>query len=179
MIGALNPLLAHMLSIWARMVALAMCRQFQVNRYGMRWSAAMAMCNASFPARAGNAPALTSSSASSSASSLDFQQGHRRQNSQPFLGGLRVAVSRLVNDQLRNTKFIVSTASIPPIVRDLLMPGNNEVTAGAGSQVADEGGFNIDPLKHDPVRSHRIGWVEIRTASSLVSLISPAGENQL
>ena len=48
--GALNPLLAQTASICARIVALAICRQFQVSRYGTRWMAPIAMCNASFPA---------------------------------------------------------------------------------------------------------------------------------
>jgi len=63
MIGALYPILEQTDSITGRMIALAMCLQFQVSRNGIFWLAATAMCSASSAALAGKALARTSSSA--------------------------------------------------------------------------------------------------------------------
>jgi hypothetical protein len=60
--------------------------------------------------------------------------------------------SRHLKDQLRYTTFMIPTAAIPPIVRDLLMPRDHQVTAGAGSPIADEARFDCNAFDHGPSR---------------------------
>jgi hypothetical protein len=62
--------------------------------------------------------------------------------------GSHVAIARFLNNQLRNTKFIIATPSVPPIVRDLLMTRNDQVAAGPCRKVAHDGHLDVDSLSH-------------------------------
>src|SRR5262249_6129093 len=54
----------------------------------------------------------------------------------------------LLQDQLGGTKLVAFPSRVPPFVGGLLMAGDHHVTAGPCRQVADEGGLDVDALKH-------------------------------
>ncbi|HKI38001.1 MAG TPA: hypothetical protein VKA46_39475, partial [Gemmataceae bacterium] len=76
-----------------------------------------------------------------------FQQDHGRQDRKLILSGLRIARPSFPKDQLRSTKFITSPASVPPFMRNLLMPRDDHITTGPSSQITDERRFDVDSLR--------------------------------
>ncbi len=77
-----------------------------------------------------------------------FQQKHVFQNVEAFLRRLRITRSSFLKNKFRNAKLIVSATIVPPLFGTLLMPRDNHISTGAGRQVADERGFNVDSLRH-------------------------------
>ena len=75
MIGARRPALRHVSSILPRTAAFAICAQFQVSKYSMRFKAATPMWSASSAPLAGTAPAASSRFAKSCTSPLRARTG--------------------------------------------------------------------------------------------------------
>lgn len=75
---------------------------------------------------------------------VDFEDGQVFDGGNPFSGGLRVASSRLFDDQFRNEYGIMTLPGIPPSEGELLLSRQNQIVRGAGGQETRDGGFEVN-----------------------------------
>ena len=75
---------------------------------------------------------------------VDFEDGQVFDGGDPFSDGLRVASSRLFDDQFRNEYGIMTLPGIPPAEGELLLSRQNQVVGGAGGQETWNGGFEVN-----------------------------------
>jgi len=82
------------------------------------------------------------------------QQSDTRQLSQALICGFGVAGSRLIENQLRCEKVEPGAAPLPPFPSYLLMGGDEQVSAGLGYEIADNGSFNVYLRFHESKNSN-------------------------
>ena len=99
----------------------------------------MPMWNASSAAFAGNAPARSNSFAKVNAASVVSNKTIDCSTSSRSRAGFRVAVSGLLENQLRGAPLIALSASVPPLMCYLLMAGNYHVAAGPRRRITHNG----------------------------------------
>src|SRR5262249_12584052 len=81
-----------------------------------------------------------------------LQQSQWGQDHLPLPGSLRITGPRFLKHQLRSTEFKLFAAVLPPFLGNLLMPRDDNISAGPGRQIADEGGLDIDLWLHGSSR---------------------------
>ena len=124
--------------------ALAMCRQFQANRYSQPYRVAIAMWAASPAAFRGIGPSLIRCSANSSTSPLYRQYGHARKELQAPIGEQRISHSCFLNDELGHIQIESNPARFPPVASELLVGGDQQITARPGRQVTQNRCLDVD-----------------------------------
>ncbi|MBF0163955.1 MAG: hypothetical protein HQM01_05510 [Magnetococcales bacterium] len=80
---------------------------------------------------------------------LARQAAQSVQESQPSLGGIRITTAHFLDDQFRNEQLKPVALFVPPLVGDLLVGGNNQISARQGSQITDDAGLQIESGFHD------------------------------
>lgn len=110
------------------------------------WTAAIATCAASIAALRGNAAAFRSAIARRGVEG-GGQHLDAVDRGEPPSGRGWVACGDLVDDRLRDEQ-VERFARCPPLHRDLLVRGADQVTARQRGQVAEHARFEVDARRH-------------------------------
>lgn len=70
---------------------------------------------------------------------------HVTQHGHSFRNFLQVATPRFTHHHFRSKQLVVGALFAPPFQRNLLPCRPDQITAGAGNEIADEAGFEVDP----------------------------------
>ena len=73
----------------------------------------------------------------------DLDHRKRRDTLQTPLCSVGVAVGNFLQDNGRHKGVTLRQDVLPPLMRDLLMPRNDQITAWSGSPIADNTGFKV------------------------------------
>lgn len=77
-----------------------------------------------------------------------FQQRQVLKDLQPFGSGSCIARLTFAQNNLRNIQLKFRSPPVPPIARNLLMGGANQIAASPRSQVTWDGRFEVDMRLH-------------------------------
>jgi hypothetical protein len=77
-----------------------------------------------------------------------FQQGKVLNNPQAFGSGRRVPCLAFPHNNLGKVQLELRAPLLPPLARDLLMGGSNQITTWPGGQVARNRCFEVDARLH-------------------------------
>ena len=143
MMGGSKPSERQTASIVLRIVAFARCLQFHVKRYAMSCAAATPMWNASTVAFSGKRSVTNQFPRQTGRRVGEGEDRDAVQRPQPKGSHERIAQGGLIDHQLRHPQLVCRTAA-PPIARQCLVSGEDDVPTSTRRQVADDRGFNVD-----------------------------------
>src|SRR5208337_3824224 len=81
-------------------------------------------------------------------SGRDIEHGKVPDDQQSFPRCARVPGAGLINDQLRNVNLERTPPLLPPILGDLLVAGDDQISAGPRGEIARNGRFHVKSLLH-------------------------------
>ena len=104
----------------------------------------------------------------------DIEHGKVPDDQHPFPRCVRVSGAGLINDQLRDVNLERAPSLLPPFLGDLLVAGNDQISAGPRGEIARNGRFHVKSLLHLDAMPPLIQLVTLMSGQTWIKPV-PAG----